>query len=149
MRGTIAYRKESVGILNIVMASIGVAMFLMSCFVGVSIASNSGKLHIVGATLAIVGIVETIRFFLVPSNIIVLDDDDTLLLPKGIKIPLTEVYDVSYRCASARGIRYRYGWLILTTAYGRFKYDFVEDCEETSKYLTKLVYDAKRKAESK
>ena len=145
MKRTIAYKKQSVGILNGIMMVVGLGMFVASFVLNGEVLGYLDKMRMVGAIAAIVGLVETVRYLLVPVSIVILEDGDTLCLPKGIRIPLTAVYDVSYRRASARGLQYYWGSITLSTSQGRYKYDFVEDCESASKYLTKLVYDAKQK----
>ncbi|MBE6925618.1 MAG: hypothetical protein E7461_02130 [Ruminococcaceae bacterium] len=146
MRRTIVYKKQSIGVLNGIMMVVGLGMLIASFVLNGAVLDFLDKMQMFGAIAAIVGLVETIRYLLVPVSIIVLEDNNTLCLPKGIRIPLTDVYDVSYRRASARGLQYYWGSITLSTSQGRYKYDFVEDCESASKYLTKLVYDAKQKA---
>ena len=143
MRTTIAYKKYSAGIVYIILTFVGV-MLLIS-----AIAEKLIPMGIIGGLLTIVSAVLSIRFLMLPSNIIVLSDDDTIILPKGITVPLDSISDVSYRRASAKGIQYRWGSVTVSTYYGSYKYGFVADCEDVSKQLTQMVFEAKQKGKSK
>ena len=141
MRTTIAYKKHSVGVLYIILTIVGVMMLISA------ITEKLLPMGIIGALLTIISAVLSIRFLLLPSDIIVLSDDGTLILPKGVTISLESISDVSYRRASAKGIQYRWGSITLSTYYGSYKYGFVSDCEEVSKQLTQMVFDAKQKTQ--
>ena len=143
MRTTIAYKKHSVGVLYIILTIVGVMMLISA------ITEKLLPMGIIGALLTIISAVLSIRFLLLPSDIIVLSDDGTLILPKGVTISLESISDVSYRRASAKGIQYRWGSITLSTYYGSYKYGFVSDCEEVSKQLTQMVFDAKQKGKSR
>ena len=140
MRTTIAYKKHSAGILYIILTFVGVIM-LMS-----AITEKLLPMGIIGVLLTIISAVLSIRFLSIPSNIIVLSEDDTLILPKGVIVSLESISDVSYRRASAKGIQYRWGSITLSTYYGSYKYGFVSDCEDVAKQITQMVFEAKQKA---
>ena len=143
MRTTIAYKKHSAGIVYIILTFVGVLLLISA------IAEKLIPMVIIGGLLTIVSAVLSIRFLMLPSNIIVLSDDDTIILPKGITVPLDSISDVSYRRASAKGIQYRWGSVTVSTYYGSYKYGFVADCEDVSKQLTQMVFEAKQKGKSK
>ena len=140
MRTTIAYKKHSTGILYIILTFVGV-MMLMS-----TITEKLLPMGIIGVLLTIISAVLSIRFLSIPSNIIVLSEDDTLILPKGVIVSLESISDVSYRRASAKGIQYRWGSITLSTYYGSYKYGFVSDCEDVAKQIPQMVFEAKQKA---
>lgn len=96
MRTTIAYKKHSAGILYVILTFFGV-MLLVS-----AIAEKLLPLGIIGALLTVISAVLSIRFLSLPSNIIVLSEDGTLILPKGVTVSLESISDVSYRRASAK-----------------------------------------------
>ena len=143
MRTTIAYKKYSAGIVYIILTFVGV-MLLIS-----AIAEKLIPMGIIGGLLTVVSAVLSIRFLMLPSNIIVLSDDNTIILPKGITVPLDSISDVSYRRASAKGIQYRWGSITVSTYYDSYKYGFVADCEDVSKQLTQMVFEAKQKTQHK
>ena len=143
MRTTIAYKKHSAGVVYIILTFVGV-MLLIS-----AIAEKLIPMGIIGGLLTVVSAILSILFLMLPSNIIVLSDDNTIILPKGITVPLDSISDVSYRRASAKGIQYRWGSVSLSTYYGSYKYGFVADCEDVSKQLTQMVFEAKQKGKSK
>ena len=140
MRTTIAYQKHSAGILYIILTFVGVMMLISA------ITEKILPLGIMGALLTIISTVLSIRFLSLPSDIVVLSEDGTLILPKGVTVSLESISDVSYRRASAKGIQYRWGSITLSTYYGSYKYGFVADCEDVAKQITQMVFEAKQKA---
>ena len=137
MKTTIARKKNSAGILYVILTVAGAAILIFG------ICENTIGAIIFGVVLAAVSAVLAIRYLSLPSNIIVLSDDNKLILPHGVTVSLSAVNDVSYRRASAKGIQYRWGSVTLSTLYGKYKFGFVADCEEVSKRLTQLVYEEK------
>ena len=140
MRTTIANKKHSAGILYIILTFVGVMMLISA------ITEKILPLGIMGALLTIISTVLSIRFLSLPSDIVVLSEDGTLILPKGVTVSLESISDVSYRRASAKGIQYRWGSITLSTYYGSYKYGFVSDCEDVAKQITQMVFEAKQKA---
>ena len=140
MRTTIAYKKHSAGILYIILTFVGVVMLISA------ITEKILPLGIMGALLTIISTVLSIRFLSLPSDIVVLSEDGTLILPEGVTVSLESISDVSYRRASAKGIQYRWGSITLSTYYGSYKYGFVSDCEDVAKQITQMVFEAKQKA---
>ena len=141
MKTVIARKKYSAGILYMVLTALGIFM------ITAAIVRQFIPIGIVGAISAVLGAVMSVRFLMLPSDIIVLSDD-TLILPGGVTVSLNSVSDVSYRRASGRGLQYRWGAVILSTYHGSYKYGFVADCEDVSKQLNGMVYDAKQKNNS-
>ena len=142
MRTTIAYKKHSAGILYIILSVVGVMMLISA------ITEKLLPVGIIGALLTIISAVLSVRYLSLPSDIIVLSEDGSLILPKGVTVSLESVSDVSYRRASARGIQYRWGSITLSTYFGSYKYGFVSDCEDVAKQLTQMVFEAKQKGKS-
>ncbi len=137
MKTTIAYKNHGAGITYILLTVFGLP-FLISAFI-----ERSLPYTLLGIFIMILGGIFAIRYLSLPSHIIILNEDNTLLLPKGVAIPLEALCDVSYKRARAKGIQYRWGKIILETRFGTYKFDFVSDCEEVSKHLTRLMYAAK------
>ena len=78
-----------------------------------------------------------------PYDVISIDRENNLILPKGNTVNIKDVLDVSYKRATARGIQYRWGTIKLKTRLGDFKYGYIADCEEVSKQLTDMMYRAR------
>lgn len=135
----IARKKEGVGIMYLV------CTLLSTVFVGVGI-GLSGEMLIIAllglALLCISGYV-FIQYVMLPYDVISIDREDNLHLPKGKVINIKDVLDVSYRRASARHIQYKWGSVTLKTRLGTFKYGYIADCEQVSKILTDMVYHAR------
>ena len=140
MKKTIAYKKHSAGIVYIILAIIGIACTLYG------IMGADSPFVIVGIITAACGIILSLQYLSTPSQIIILGENDTLILPDGVTLPLSEVTDVSYRRASARGIQYRWGSVKLSTHSNTYKFGFVAECEDVAKELTHLMYNAKYNA---
>ncbi len=139
MKTTIAYKKHGAGIIYIILTILGTGAFIFG------LCENTIQLAVFGFILTAVSAGLAIQYLSLPSDIIVLSDDSTLILPKGVTIPLNSVNDVSYRRASAKGIQYRWGSVTLSTLYGKYKFGFVADCEAVSKRLTQLIYEEKHR----
>ncbi len=92
--------------------------------------------------LAVAGYI-LVNYFRIPKEAILLLDDETLGLPKGVKVKLLEIMDVSYVRAQAKGVRYKWGCVILKTAAQRYRINYLADCEEVAKELTRLMYVAR------
>ena len=137
MKTTIARKKNSAGIFYVILTVAGAAILIFG------LCENTIGAIIFGVGLAAVSAVLAIQYLSLPSNIIVISDDNKLILPHGVTVSLEAVNDVSYRRASAKGIQYRWGSVTLSTLYGKHKFGFVADCEEVSKRLTQLVYEEK------
>jgi len=84
-----------------------------------------------------------VKYICMPYEIIKADENGILYLPKGVRLDPKDLVDVSYRCARAKGIRYKWGKIILATRVERYTFDYVEDCEEVSKELTRIMYQIK------
>lgn len=138
MKTTIAYKKQSAGILYIFLTLVGVGVLVAGC-----IAHHTTAI-LMGTLITILSGVFAVRFLSLPSKIIVLTEDGTLLLPKAETISLSSINDVSYRRASARGIQYSWGSVTISTYSDTYKYGFVANCEDVAKELTRLMYDTKK-----
>lgn len=137
MKTTIAYKKQSAGILYIILTLVGIGVLIAGGVAHHTIAI------LMGALITILSGVFAVQFLSLPSKIIVLTEDGTLLLPKGETVSLASINDVSYRRASARGIQYRWGSVTISTYSGTYKYGFVANCEYVAKELTRLMNEAK------
>ena len=84
-----------------------------------------------------------VKYILTPYEIIKADENGILYLPKGVRIDPRDIVDVSYRRARAKGINYKWGKIIIATRVERYTFDYVEDCEEVSKKLTRIMYRIK------
>ncbi|MBR2461102.1 MAG: hypothetical protein IKB34_07740 [Clostridia bacterium] len=135
---TLAHKKISVGIMYILLAILG------AFFIAVSVTYKNIQFGMMGTILAAVCTVLSIQFLLLPSDVIVLSGDNTLILPKGIAVPLSSVVEVSYKCARGKGIRYRWGTVILSTYLGRFKLGFVADCSDVAEEICRLADEANK-----
>ena len=138
MKRTIAYKKQSAGIPYIILTLLG-AVLLIS-----AIAEKEIRMILLCAVLVLVSAVLSVQFLLLPSEIIILSGDGTLILPRGITVPLDSVCAVSCKRARAKGLRYRWGSVILSTHLETYKFGFVADCEDVTICLNQLIREAKQ-----
>lgn len=132
---TLAKKSVGVGALYAVCLIIGIA-FCISSF-------SIIYMLFFGIPLVAVSLYIVIEYFLTPMEPIKLNNENELVLPKGVIIPLSDINDVSYRRASARGIQYKWGTVKIISLKGTFKFRYLENCEEVCKEITKLMYESK------
>lgn len=84
-----------------------------------------------------------VKYLRVPYEIITVDNKGILHLPKGATLDPKDIIDVSYRRARGKGITYDWGEVIIITRLESFKFDYVDDCEDVSKELTRMMYESK------
>lgn len=137
MREVIAERKTGAGMLYIVITSIGLMLICLGAIY------SSWPCALLGCAFTLICIYLVIDFFRTPGVVAWIDCDGELNLGRVGKINPSEISDVSYRRASAKGIQYRWGSLTVTTYAGRHKYGFVADCEDAAKRLTELMHEAR------
>lgn len=85
-----------------------------------------------------------VKYLRLPYEIITVDNKGMLHLPKGVTLDPKDIVDVSYRCARGKGITYYWGEITIITHLESFKFDYVDDCEEVSKELTRMMYESKQ-----
>ena len=136
MMRVIARKKGGMGALYGFVAFIGILL------IPLGISQEETALVFAGIVLgAISGVIFAISLS-TPKNVISTDDSGTLILhfKNDMELPISQLTDVSYRRASARGIQYQWGKITLSTLSGTYSCDFVADVEEVSKELTRLMY---------
>ena len=100
--------------------------------------------------LLIVGVASTYLFIThkkTPKDMISVDEStgEIYLHIDKLSISVTDVVDISYDKARARGIQYEWGTLIIETGIEKFEYQYVADVESVSKELTRIMYLHKNK----
>lgn len=84
-----------------------------------------------------------VKYLRLPYEIITVDNKGMLHLPKGVTLDPKDIVDVSYRCARGKGITYYWGEITIITHLESFKFDYVDDCEDVSKELTRMMYESR------
>lgn len=140
----IARKRGGVGFMYLVCALVGLIL-TASAFIDMG---EMLPLLILGIPLTVISTYIFISYLALPYNVITLDKDNKLHLPKGVTLVLTDLLDVSYVRASARSIQYKWGSLLLTAKQGKFKYGYIADCEEVAKRLTDMMYRARYDSEN-
>lgn len=135
----VACKKKGVGVMYFICAFLGV-IFLIFGLTTVNVPPI-----IFGAIITLVCSYVFLQYLFTPECIIAIDEENDLHLPKGVKVNIKDVLDVSYKRASGRGIQYKWGTVILTTGLNTYEYDYIADCENVAKMLTDLMYKAKYK----
>lgn len=89
-------------------------------------------------TAIIIGVF--IDYLRTPMRPFFIDEHDRLVLHDGTVLDMKDVWDVSYRRATGRGVQYSWGSITINSGYGTLKYRYICDCEELTKSLLRLVY---------
>ena len=137
MKTTIAYKEKGVGIICFFLVSMGVLGFVYGVQQNLFAAA-------IGVLLVILGFVSAVRYFLLPSQMIVLScDGRTLILPKGVTVPVGSIMKVSYYRGEKGQIKMKWGRVTIYTYSGTYKCDFVANCKDVAEELTRLMNEAK------
>lgn len=89
-------------------------------------------------TAIIIGVF--IDYLRTPMRPFFIDEYDRLVLHDGTVLDMKDVWDVSYRRATGRGVQYSWGSITINSGYGTLKYRYICDCEELTKSLLRLAY---------
>lgn len=93
-------------------------------------------------TFISVSLIVLIMYFTTPQEAIFYNEyEKAIYLKKGVKMQLSEIEDLSYRRASARGFQYKWGTIIIRAQHKKYKIRFIAQCEDVCKTLTKLKYE--------
>ena len=93
---------------------------------------------------AVWGLWDSVRFLLLPSELMILGNEQTLILPKGVTVSLDSIDEVTFKRARAKSVRYRWGSVTILTREGKYKIHYVADCEDVAIKLNQLARKAKR-----
>ncbi len=132
----IAYRKNGIGILYMFSLLIGIA------FIAYGSSSVNGIVMVaIGLAVCAISLYILIDFFRTPYAVIQMTDEGQLVLPKKTEIQLDEITKISFRRARAKGLRYRWGSVMISTYSETYKVKYVADCEKVAKDLHGLIFN--------
>lgn len=137
----IAERKEGIGgiyifttAISIVLTVLGIAMFAVETVLAIVIIT--GGVALVGVSIYTINDYKN-----TPKIAITYNDEYSTIYVKNQAIRLTDIVDVSYRKAASRYYQYEWGSITVKTNSNTFKVNYIENCEQVEKALTKLVYE--------
>lgn len=136
---TIGKKKENIQFIYVM-------IFLIACILMIfalkSPKSISSSIMIVtGLFLAIYAMWIFIDIIKTPKIVIEYNErDSTVIIKKNIIISISSIKDVSYVKARSKGITYGWGKIIIETNNVKYQCNYVENCEQVAKMLTKLMY---------
>jgi hypothetical protein len=134
--------KKTEGI--VLMYSLLLLAGLMLIGIGIDYAEDARILMIIfGIAISAVAVYTIVKYLRMPHDIITLDSAGILHLPNDITLNPADLTDVSYKRAQGKGFQYKWGDIILSTHLDRYKFNFVDDCQNTAKELTRLMYESK------
>lgn len=84
-----------------------------------------------------------VKYLRVPYEIVTVDNKGMLHLPKNVTLDPKDIIDVSYRRARGKGITYYWGEITIITRLESIEFDYVADCEDVSKELTRMMYESR------
>lgn len=119
------------------------SFFLLVIILGIYCTSKKEQ-----TVMLIFGIISTIfcvalfaDYLSFPRVMISVNENDQIIIHrKNVILNLEDIIDVSYQRYYSRGIRYKFGSLILKTTKGNYKLRYVSECEEVSKYILNMIY---------
>lgn len=138
----IAKRTEGLGLLYSVTALIGLALVGIGVFYDIT--STSWLTSSLGVALFAISCYHVVLFCRTPAEIITVDREGVLRLPNDVMLDPADLTDVSYKRARGKGFQYRWGEIILCTHIDSYKFNFVDDCEQVAKELTRMMYESKK-----
>lgn len=95
-----------------------------------------------GIIFILVDGVMVVQYLLTPVNAIILNADRSITLPgHNVTLPMATVTDISYRRASARGIQYKWGKVIIKAGGQSYTVRFLRECETVCKNLTREMFE--------
>ena len=134
--------KKTEGI--VLMYSFSLLVGLMLISIGAVYAETAEILMILlGIAVTIISGYHIVKYLQQPHDIITVDNKGILHLPHDVTVNPADLTDVSYERASGKGFQYKWGEIVLFTYTDSYKFDYVDDCEETAKELTRLMYESK------
>jgi len=142
MREVIAKKHKASGIIYFVVTLFGLGLTTAGAFF------EEALIFIFALIFTVISGYLFVLWVMLPEDIISIDNAKELNLPHGKTIMISDVIDVSYSRATARGISYRWGRIKISTRLDEYKLDFVDDCENVSKRLTDMMYRAKYESET-
>ena len=136
----IARKEKSVGVIFLVGVFVVLFVSVMAPI------TRSGELVewiIFGVVLGGFFLSAYVVYSLKPNDLIMLDEDNNLHLPRGVMVALSEVIDVSYKCARGKSTTYEWGSVTIKTENAKYKCDLIADCAIVAERLTDVVKRAK------
>ena len=134
----IAYRKKGIWLMYAFTFLLGLCFLLIPADNFIEILFST----LFSLTFISVSLIVLIMYFTTPQEAIFYNEyEQAIYLKKGVKLELSEIEDLSYRRASARGIQYKWGTIIIRSQHKKYKIMFIAQCEDVCKTLTKLKYE--------
>ncbi len=137
----VAKKTEGLGLLYSFTALIGLVLASIGVFYDTT--STSLLTALLGVALVAISCYYVVMFCHTPGEIITVDSKGILHLPNDVTLDPADLTDVSYKRARGKGFQYRWGDIVLCTHLDSYKFNFVDDCEETAKELTRMMYESK------
>ena len=100
-------------------------------------------LILMGVFVCVLSCYTIVKYVRTPNEIITVDNKGILHFPNDATLDPKDIIDVSYRCARGKHTTYDWGEVIIITHIESFKFDYVDNCEDVSKELTRMMYERK------
>ena len=139
----IAYKKQSAGILYII-CTVFFILILAKAIESTEMTGEDVFLILSFSVITVSALVLSVQFLLLPSELIALANQQTLILPKGVTVSLDSIDDVTFKRTTAKGVRYRWGSVTIFSREGKYKIHYVADCQDVAIKLNKLARKAKK-----
>lgn len=132
----IARKKGGIGFMYFLCMLLGVFVMVMG------LRSELAELiyaAVIGGLLIVVCGYIWLCYLLQPKIVISYDGMGHLLLPHGKKLSVGSLTDVTFKCAEAKNITYKWGTVILTTASETRKCAYVANCEQVAERVRSMM----------
>ena len=143
MKKVIAYKKQSAGILYII-CTVFFILILAKVIGSTEMTGEDVFLILSLSVITVSALVLSVQFFLLPSELIALANQQTLILPKGVTVSLDSIDEVTFKRAKAKSVRYHWGSVTILTREGKYKIHYVTDCQDVAIKLNQLARKAKK-----
>ncbi len=137
----LARKKKGLGLLYTFTLLMGLILFSLSL-----LESNKNGvlllfLSIAALVLIVASAVIVTQYLLTPNNAILYNEsENALYVNRNTRIYISEIIDLSYTRATARGIQYKWGTVTIITNEKRYVVRYVANCEAVCKKLIDLKY---------
>ena len=142
----IAKRKKGLFALYCSVGLLGVFLFIVS--MNLMREDNGAEnilLALASLVVVVIGAVVCAGYLKTPQEVIRFDGSN-LILREGV-FPVAALDKVNYTCAHARGLRYRWGKIVLKIGVQEIVYNYVADVEEVHNRLLDLRLQSEKKEE--
>lgn len=124
--------------------AIGFIIVIILGLVMLFLKQANSRLPFYGVVIVIIGAIFLIHYISIPKVMISLNDKNQILIHNNnTLLNISDITDVSYRQDTGRGIKYKFGTIMIRSTKGDFKFRYVRDCERAAKDILEIINNNK------